>query len=79
MLRLLGEARATLAERSSGAERGAQRLDLGCYPAPLLLLGAEQILEPFALGTQLPVLVPDLHFLKLAQVAQPHIQNRVRL
>src|SRR5207253_5339853 len=46
---------------------------------PLLLLGLDQLFERFLLGAKLLVLLADLHLLELAQVAQPHVEDRVGL
>ena len=48
-------------------------------PFPLLRLGTDEILELLALGAQRLVLLPDLHFLELAQIAQPHVEDGVGL
>ena len=46
---------------------------------PLLLLGAQQLLDRLLLGAQRLVLLADLHFLEPAQIAQPHVEDGVGL
>ncbi len=75
----LREGGAALAQGRLGPELGAHLLDLVSDLLPLLLFGADEILERLALGAQLLVLLLDLHFLELAQVAQPHIEDGVGL
>ena len=70
---------AALAERRLGSKLRADLLDLVGDLFPLLRLGADEFLELLALGAQCFVFLPDLHFLELAQVAQPHIEDGIRL
>ena len=75
----LRKAGTALAERRLGTELVADRPDLLGNPLPLLLFRADQVLERLALGAQILVLLPDLHLLELAQIAQPHVEDGVRL
>ena len=75
----LGEIGAALAERRLRAECLAHLLDLVGDRLPLLLLGADQLLDAGLLLAQLLVLGPDLHLFELAQVAQPHVEDGVGL
>ena len=77
--RRLGKSRAALAELGLLAEVFADLFDLIGDRAPLLLLGADQLLDRGLLGGQFLVLGPDLHFLELAQVAQAHVEDGVGL
>ena len=79
VLRRLGEIGAALAERRLLAELVAHLLDLAGDRLPLLLLGADQLLDVGLLLAQLLVLALDLHLLELAQVAQPHVEDGVGL
>ena len=75
----LGKAGAALAERRLAAECSRTSLICGGDLLPLLVLGADERVECFALGAQLLVLLADLHLLELAQVAQPHVEDGVGL
>ena len=75
----LGEIGAALAERRLLAELLAHLLDLRGDRLPLLLLGLEQLFERLLLGAKLLVLLADLHFLELAQIAQAHVEDGVGL
>jgi hypothetical protein len=79
VLRRLGKIGAALAERCLLAERFAYFLDLAGDGFPLLLVGAKKLFDTRLLLAQRLVLVLDLHFLELAQIAQSHIEDGVGL
>ena len=79
MLGCLGKRGAALAQRRLGAEFLAHLLDLLGHFFPLRLFRADQLIQRHTLGAQLFVLPLDLHFLKPAQIAQPHVEDGVRL
>src|SRR5262249_30204289 len=62
-----------------GPELFAHLLDLAGDLLPLLLFRTDELVERLALGAQLLVLPLDLDFLELAQIAQPHVEDGVRL
>src|SRR6187401_733725 len=75
----LGEIGAPLADRRLAAVLLAQLLDLRGDRLPLLLLGLHQLFERLLLDAELLVFLADLHLLELAQIAQPHVEDRFRL
>ena len=78
--RRFGEVGAALAERRLRPEGLADLLDLAGDRLPLLLLGAEQLLDCGLRSARSSLSSrPDLHLLELAQVAQPHVEDGVGL
>ena len=75
----LGEGRCGVRRAGLLAECFADLLDLIGDRLPLLLLGADQLLDRGLLLAQRLVLGLDLHLFELAQVAQAHVEDGVGL
>ena len=73
------EGRSTLSDGGFWAESLFQLFDLGCNCFPLLRGRPNQRLELGTLFTQCLVFRADFHFLKLAQIAQPHVEDGIGL
>ena len=73
------ESGAALAKRRFRPELVAHLADLLGDGLPLRFLRAQQILDRFFLRAQILVLLADLDLFQAAQIAQPHVEDGVRL
>ena len=77
--RRLGDRRAAAAERGVFGVVLADRGQVALEPCALARGRGEQLLELVLLLQQLVLLLAELHFLELAQAAQPHVEDRLCL
>src|SRR3546814_1052323 len=71
--------RAAFAQRSFRAVAVANLREIALQARALAGLAAEQLLQVAALLLQRVLLAAQLHFLELAQTAQPHVEDRLGL